>query len=78
MTIGGYPKRGNPILGKDTRPSDVDNMPYTTLLYGNGPGYGVAGSGQDFHDDAGGADQHARHRRAAVLDSDHLWCRSLI
>ncbi|CAG0916471.1 unnamed protein product [Notodromas monacha] len=59
MTIGGYPKRGNPILGKDTRPSDVDNMPYTTLLYGNGPGYGVAGSGQDFHDDAGGADQHA-------------------
>ncbi|GBN70541.1 hypothetical protein AVEN_239839-1 [Araneus ventricosus] len=25
--------------GVDDKPSDVDNMPYTTLLYANGPGY---------------------------------------
>ncbi|GIX76339.1 alkaline phosphatase [Caerostris extrusa] len=25
--------------GVDEKPSDVDNMPYTTLLYANGPGY---------------------------------------
>ncbi|XP_054710229.1 alkaline phosphatase-like [Uloborus diversus] len=39
FAFGGYPKRGNPILGVDEKPSDVDNMPYTTLLYTNGPGY---------------------------------------
>jgi len=26
--------------GTDVKPSDVDQMPYTTLLYGNGPGFG--------------------------------------
>lgn len=26
--------------GTDTKPSDVDQMPYTTLLYSNGPGFG--------------------------------------
>ena len=25
--------------GFDKQPSDVDQKPYTTLLYGNGPGY---------------------------------------
>ncbi|GFY49481.1 alkaline phosphatase, tissue-nonspecific isozyme [Trichonephila inaurata madagascariensis] len=27
------------VEGLDNKPSDVDNMPYTTLLYANGPGY---------------------------------------
>ncbi|XP_054710256.1 alkaline phosphatase, tissue-nonspecific isozyme-like [Uloborus diversus] len=36
---GQHPVRGNPVLGVDDKPSDVDNMPYTTLLYANGPGY---------------------------------------
>ncbi|XP_035224603.1 alkaline phosphatase-like [Stegodyphus dumicola] len=39
FAFGGTPKRGNPILGLDNKDSDVDNMPYTTLLYANGPGY---------------------------------------
>lgn len=26
----------------DTKHSDIDDLPYTTLLYGNGPGYGIA------------------------------------
>ena len=26
-------------LGTDGEPSDLDHKPYTTLLYGNGPGY---------------------------------------
>jgi len=45
FTIAGYPKRGNPILGKvvaigKTQPSlAADNMPYTTLGYTNGRGY---------------------------------------
>lgn len=50
FTIGGYPVRGNPILGKviqtdsHGRPEEklaVDGLglPYTTLGYANGPGY---------------------------------------
>ncbi|XP_067130186.1 alkaline phosphatase-like [Centruroides vittatus] len=39
FTFGGYPKRGNPIFGVDDKVSDIDGMPYTTLLYSNGPGY---------------------------------------
>lgn len=45
FTIGGYPQRGNPILGLTqgvgaTSP-DLDKLglPYTTLNYANGPGY---------------------------------------
>jgi alkaline phosphatase len=45
FTIGGYPKRGNPILGKVIGPDqteftrDLLGLPYTTLNYANGPGY---------------------------------------
>lgn len=41
FTIGGFPYRGNNILGL-VQPSDyepaLDGMPYTTLAYSNGPG----------------------------------------
>lgn len=45
FTIAGYPKRGNPILGKvisvgATEPAKAaDGMPYTTLGYTNGLGF---------------------------------------
>lgn len=49
LTFAGYPKRGNPILGKvrggtteDTNAplaKDAIGLPYTTLSYANGPGY---------------------------------------
>ena len=50
MEIAGYPTRGNPILGKvvglnpDGSPAptytlDATGKPYTTLVYGNGPGH---------------------------------------
>lgn len=45
FTMAGYPKRGNPILGKvvgvgSTEPSLAsDGMPYTTLGYTNGKGF---------------------------------------
>ncbi|CAG7733825.1 unnamed protein product [Allacma fusca] len=38
MSISGYPERGNPLL-RIAEDSDVDFLPYTTLHYGNGPGY---------------------------------------
>ncbi|KAG8255883.1 hypothetical protein J6590_081381 [Homalodisca vitripennis] len=40
LTFGGLSTPlGNPILGTDTKVSDMDGLPYSTLLYGNGPGY---------------------------------------
>ncbi|KAH1021324.1 hypothetical protein HUJ04_010855 [Dendroctonus ponderosae] len=40
LTLGGQATpRGHPILGPDSKVSDVDGQPYTTLLYGNGPGF---------------------------------------
>jgi alkaline phosphatase len=44
LTISGYPRRGNPILGKVVHSSgellrDPEGRPYTTLGYMNGPGY---------------------------------------
>jgi alkaline phosphatase len=52
FTIAGYPKRGNPILGKvihpdETEPAkDQSGLPYTTLSYANGPGYTGASNKQ--------------------------------
>ncbi len=44
LTISGYPRRGNPILGKVESGiaelgKDAAGRPYTTLSYANGPGY---------------------------------------
>ncbi|XP_045592054.1 alkaline phosphatase isoform X1 [Procambarus clarkii] len=40
FTLGGdNTPRGHPVTGFDTEISDLDGKPYTTLLYGNGPGY---------------------------------------
>ncbi|AKH69259.1 alkaline phosphatase [Spongiibacter sp. IMCC21906] len=48
FTMAGYPKRGNPILGKvvsigSNKPTLAnDGKPYTTLAYSNGPGAHMA------------------------------------
>lgn len=51
FTVGGYPDRGNDILGKvvtDGRPAlDRNGKPYTTLGYANGPGYRTPGPRPD-------------------------------
>ena len=53
FTIAGYPKRGNPILGKvvsvgKTSPElAADGMPYTTLGYTNGNGFRDLGDETD-------------------------------
>ncbi|MBJ20086.1 MAG: alkaline phosphatase [Deltaproteobacteria bacterium] len=57
LTISGYPKRGNPILGRvvginwfgdgeDQIGLDALKKPYTTLSYANGPGYSGASDDQ--------------------------------
>ena len=50
MTMSGYPRRGNPILGKvvsvgeNTFARDLKKLPYTTLGYQNGPGFRDGGT----------------------------------
>ena len=45
MTMSGYPRRVNPILGKvvsvgeSTFAKDLENTPYATLGYQSGPGF---------------------------------------
>nr|DBA26295.1 TPA: hypothetical protein GDO54_010576 [Pyxicephalus adspersus] len=40
FTFGGYPDRGNSILGKASSTAS-DRLPYTSVLYGNGPGFKI-------------------------------------
>ncbi|MGJ8620011.1 MAG: alkaline phosphatase [Methylophilaceae bacterium] len=45
LTLAGYPKRGNPILGKVIAPDEIkpmlaeDGKPYTTVTFANGLGF---------------------------------------
>ncbi|XP_068248900.1 alkaline phosphatase-like [Palaemon carinicauda] len=40
MTMNGYPERGNNILGLVETSEDIsDGLPYTTLMFTNGPGF---------------------------------------
>ncbi|XP_077295947.1 alkaline phosphatase-like [Arctopsyche grandis] len=42
MTVGGHgAPRDHPILGSDVKTSDIDGLPYSTVLYGSGPGHGA-------------------------------------
>lgn len=62
LTIGGYAKRGNPILGKVVFPGDavpekaLDGNPYTTISFANGAGYATDG------------DAHAKAPRAGRVE----------
>ncbi|XP_029434134.1 alkaline phosphatase, tissue-nonspecific isozyme-like [Rhinatrema bivittatum] len=46
FTFGGATPRGNPILGLSGGLSDVDFKPYTSILYGNGPGFRLVDGGR--------------------------------
>ncbi|KAI5093490.1 alkaline phosphatase, tissue-nonspecific isozyme isoform X2 [Silurus meridionalis] len=39
FNFGGYTRRGNSIFGLAPMLSDVDQKPFTSILYGNGPGF---------------------------------------
>ncbi|MDA7746767.1 alkaline phosphatase [Psychromonas sp.] len=74
FTIAGYPKRGNPILGKvvavDATEASLadDDMPYTTLGYSNGRGFSNLGEETDA--DAGYAETITAGTRVDLTDVD--------
>ncbi|MBN3325856.1 PPB phosphatase, partial [Atractosteus spatula] len=47
FTFGGYTHRGNPIFGLAPMMSDIDQKPFTSILYGNGPGYKLVNGGRE-------------------------------
>lgn len=75
MTIGGYPKRGNPILGKvvgvgsDEPSMAADGMPHTTITYTNGRGFQDFGSETDA-DVAYGADPVSGRVDLSSIDTE--------
>ncbi|CAL4228704.1 unnamed protein product [Meganyctiphanes norvegica] len=46
MTINGYPDRGNSIFGQAQYEYVTDGMPYTTLMFTNGPGWNFTWDGE--------------------------------
>nr|XP_033778063.1 alkaline phosphatase-like [Geotrypetes seraphini] len=46
FTFGGYAPRGNPMLGLSAGLSDTDFMPFTSIAYGNGPGFQLVDGGR--------------------------------
>lgn len=75
FTIAGYPKRGNPILGKvvevgKTEPAEAsDGLPYTTLGYTNGRG--MMDLGNETDSDAGyGEEINAGRMDLSSIDTE--------
>lgn len=72
FTIAGYPKRGNPILGKvvsvgATEPAKAnDGMPYTTLGYTNGLGFRDLGDETDADASYSAAADNGRYDLTAI------------
>ncbi|TKB50668.1 alkaline phosphatase [Ferrimonas sediminicola] len=66
FTIAGYPKRGNPILGKvvgvnGEEAKATDGLPYTTLGYTNGRGFQDLGGETDADTSYGQPNNAGRH-----------------
>lgn len=72
FTIAGYPKRGNPILGKVVNVGEeepalaADGMPYTTVGYMNGFGF------QDLGDETDADEIYAYPVNAGRMDIRHV------
>ncbi|CAG2176699.1 unnamed protein product, partial [Oppiella nova] len=63
LSFNGYTKRGNSILGLSG--NDSNNKPYTTLMYGNGPGF------QEVRDDPSKVDTtNPRYQSLAAVHLD--------
>ncbi|KAM8927900.1 alkaline phosphatase-like [Pelodytes ibericus] len=70
FTFGGYSPRGNPILGLASELSDIDGKPYTSILYGNGPGFKLVGGARENISNIDTTDPHYRAQAAVPLPSE--------
>uniref|UniRef100_A0A8C9TEV1 alkaline phosphatase n=1 Tax=Scleropages formosus TaxID=113540 RepID=A0A8C9TEV1_SCLFO len=69
FSFGGHSPRGNPVLGLSSRTAE-DLKPFTTALYGNGPGYKVInGSREEVNSTVAGSNDYMQ-QSAVPLDSE--------
>ncbi|XP_072295269.1 alkaline phosphatase-like [Eucyclogobius newberryi] len=70
FAFGGYSARGNPVLGLSRSKAD-DMKPFTTAVYGNGPGYqiGYNGTRPDINETIS-SDKDYRQQAPVPLDSE--------
>uniref|UniRef100_A0A672MVC6 Alkaline phosphatase n=1 Tax=Sinocyclocheilus grahami TaxID=75366 RepID=A0A672MVC6_SINGR len=69
FTFNGYPFRGNSILGKSPIFA-MDFLPYTTLMYGNGPGIKITDNKRPDIRNVDTTDKDYVQQSAAPLDSE--------
>lgn len=69
FTFNGYPFRGNSILGKSPIFAS-DFLPYTTLMYGNGPGHKITNNKRPDIRKVDTADKDYIQQSAVPLDSE--------
>ncbi|KAK7068956.1 hypothetical protein SK128_016412 [Halocaridina rubra] len=70
LTVNGYPDRQSDILGLGDV-SDVDGLPLTTILYGNGPGYQCTPTGRPDPSLSDLEDINYKQQAAVPFDSSH-------
>uniref|UniRef100_A0A673NKJ8 Alkaline phosphatase n=1 Tax=Sinocyclocheilus rhinocerous TaxID=307959 RepID=A0A673NKJ8_9TELE len=69
FTFNGYPFRGNSILGKSPIFA-MDFLPYTTLMYGNGPGHKITDNKRPDIRNVDTTDKDYVQQSATPLDSE--------
>uniref|UniRef100_A0A3P9IY34 Alkaline phosphatase n=1 Tax=Oryzias latipes TaxID=8090 RepID=A0A3P9IY34_ORYLA len=70
FTFGGYTRRGNTIFGLAPMVSDVDQKPFTSILYGNGPGYKLVGGARENVSTVDFAENNYKAQSAVPLTSE--------
>ncbi|XP_077386876.1 alkaline phosphatase, tissue-nonspecific isozyme [Festucalex cinctus] len=70
FTFGGYTFRGNSIFGLAPEPSDVDMKPFTSIAYGNGPGYKLVEGERENISNVNFGDVHYQAQSAVPLSSE--------
>ncbi|XP_071785567.1 alkaline phosphatase-like [Asterias amurensis] len=78
MYMAGYPSRGNPILGINDKDLGLDQLPYTTLGYANGPtaallasSFSETGKRPDITSDDTEDPQYTRQSLVPMLSETH-------
>ncbi|XP_036176691.1 intestinal-type alkaline phosphatase-like [Myotis myotis] len=69
FTFGGYPLRGSSIFGLAPEKAK-DGKAYTSILYGNGPGFAVSGGSRSDVRDSQSRDPNYRQQAAVPLSSE--------
>ncbi|KAL2089775.1 hypothetical protein ACEWY4_014463 [Coilia grayii] len=69
FSFGGYSARGNPVLGM-SRTLAADDKPFTTALYGNGPGHRIVNGSRPYINASMSTDKDYRQQSAVPMDSE--------